>query len=155
MRIGIKRVSAALAVAALALVPAALGDAVFHAAHVPLSPVGAAPLRSGFVEIAHADGPVRFAHDVYSVNGATPATTYTVTLHLSTGADPSCSVPFVDAPVATLTTGAAGNGEADAAFAPALIDALGVRNSTVYVRFTLDTGGTAAYTTPCGRAQLD
>jgi hypothetical protein len=151
----LKKLVTALALAALVLVPAAFGDAVFHSTHAPLSPVGGAPLRSGFVQINHMDGPINFAHDNYVLNGAAPNATYTVTLHISTVSDTTCSAPFVDAPVATLPTNGSGNGEVDAVFPPALIDALGIRNSTVHVYFTLSTGAGVAYTTDCLTSQLD
>jgi hypothetical protein len=151
----LKKLVIALALAALVLVPAALADAVFHSTHAPLSPVGGAPLRSGFVEIIHMDGPVNFAHDNYVLNGASPNATYTVTLHISTASDATCSAPFIVAPVATLATNGSGNGEVDAIFPPALIDALGIRNSTVHVDFTLSTGAGVAYTTACLTSQLD
>jgi hypothetical protein len=151
----LKKLLAALTCAALVFVPAALADAVFHSTHAPLSPVGGAPLQSGFVEIIHMDGPINAAHDNYVLNGATPNTSYTVTLHISTSADPTCSAPFVVAPVATLDTNGSGNGKSDAVFPPALIDALGIHNSTVHVYFTLSTGAGVAYTTSCLTSQLD
>ena len=151
----LKKLFAGLAVAALVFVPAALADAVFHSTHAQLRPVGGAPLQSGFVEIIHMNGPVNFAHDNYVLNGASPNATYTVTLHISSGSDTSCSTPFVVAPVATLATNSSGNGEVDAVFPPALIDALGIRNSTVHVYFTLSTGAGIAYTTACLTSQLD
>ena len=91
----LKKLVTALALAALVLVPAAFGDAVFHSTHAPLSPVGGAPLRSGFVQINHMDGPINFAHDNYVLNGAAPNATYTVMLHISTLSDTTCSAPFV------------------------------------------------------------
>jgi hypothetical protein len=151
----LKKLVTALALAALVFVPAAVADAVFHSTHAPLSPVGGAPLRSGFVEIIHINGPINAAHDDYVLNGASPNTTYTVTLHISTAGDPSCATPFVVAPVATLVTNGSGNGEVDAVFPPALIDALGIHNSTVHVYFTFGTGGGVSYTTSCLTSQLD
>jgi len=151
----LKRLISALALGALVLVPAAFADAVFHSTHAPLSPVAEAPLRSGFVQINHMDGPINFAHDNYVVNRASPDATYTVTLHISTASDTTCSTPFVVAPVATLATNGSGNGEVDAIFPLALIDALGIHNSTVHVYFTLSTGAGVAYTTACLTSQLD
>jgi hypothetical protein len=151
----LKKLFAGLAVAALVLVPAAFADAVFHSTHAQLSAVGGAPLQSGFVEIIHINGPVNAAHDNYVLNGASPNASYTVTLHISTNADATCSAPFVVAPVATLDTNGSGNGNVDAVFPPALIDALGIHNSTVHVYFTLSNGGTVAYTTDCLTSQLD
>ena len=68
-------------IAALA-VPAA-ADAVYHSSHIPFAPIGEAPLRSGFVENIHANGPNVFAHEQYVVNGAEPNTTYDVVLTIS------------------------------------------------------------------------
>jgi hypothetical protein len=107
------------------------------------------------VQINHMDGPINFAHDNYVLNGASPDATYPVTLHISTASDPACSAPFVVAPVATLATNGSGNGEVDAIFPPALIDALGIHNSTVHVYFTVSTGAGVAYTTACLTSQLD
>jgi hypothetical protein len=93
------------------------------------------------------DGPINFAHDDYVLNGASPNATYTVTLHISTASDATCSTPFVVAPVATLATNGSGNGEVDAIFPPELIGALAIHNSTVHVYFALSTGAGIAYTT--------
>jgi hypothetical protein len=151
----LKKLLAGLALAALVLVPAAFADAVFHSTHAELSAVAGAPLRSGFVEIIHIDGPINAAHDNYVLNGASPNASYTVTLHISTNADATCSSPFVVAPVATLDTNGSGNGKVDAVFPPALIDVLGIHNSTVHVYFTLSNSGAVAYTTDCLTSQLD
>ena len=45
-------------------------DAAYHASHLPLHATGSAPLRSGFVENIHANGPTVYAHENYIVNGA-------------------------------------------------------------------------------------
>jgi hypothetical protein len=66
-------VAAALSV--LLLPGTAAGDAVYHSHHVALHPVGGAPLRSGFVENIHPNGPQVYAHEVYVLNGAQPDTT--------------------------------------------------------------------------------
>jgi hypothetical protein len=150
-----KKLVAAVALAAATFVPVAFADSVFHSTHAALNPVGNAPLQSGFVQINHANGPIVFAHDNYVLNGATPNTAYAVTLHISTAADATCSAPFVVAPVATLTTNGTGNGQVDAVFPPALIDSLGIRNSTVHVYFTVGTGSAVAYTTGCLTSVLD
>ena len=62
-----------------ALAPAASADAVYHTEHLGLTPVGGAPLRSGFVQNIKAEGPTIYAHEIYVLNGAQPNTTYTVT----------------------------------------------------------------------------
>ena len=71
-----------LAAAAALPGPVARADQVFHTAHFPLHPVGSEPLRSGFVENAHANGPTIIAHEQYVLNGAKPATVYQVTLNI-------------------------------------------------------------------------
>jgi hypothetical protein len=83
----------AVLAAAVVLAPAAFGDAIFHSHHVAMNAVGGTPLRSGFVEVIHTNGPIVFSHDNYVLNGAAPDTTYTATLHLSTAADTTCSAP--------------------------------------------------------------
>jgi hypothetical protein len=143
----------ALGVVTLALAPSALADAVYHSAHVALSPVGASPLRSGFVENIHPNGPNVFAHEQYVLNGAVPNTAYTVTIHIASLADTTCAAPFLDLDTATLTTNAAGNGSATKVFTPA--DVGGLANSTVHVYWTVSSGGTAAYATSCQRITLD
>jgi hypothetical protein len=50
--------AAALVMTAIAVAaPLAAADAVYHSQHIALNPIGDAPLRSGFVENIHADGP--------------------------------------------------------------------------------------------------
>jgi hypothetical protein len=143
-----------LAAAALALVlaPAALADALYHSSHIPLSPVGSSPLRSGFVENIHPNGPNVFAHEQYVLNGAMPNTEYTVEIHIST--TPGCIDPFLNFPTATFTTNAAGNGSSTKVFTPA--DVAGLANSTIYVFWTVATSdGTVVYMTSCQSAMLD
>jgi len=67
-------------IAVMAGAVSARADGVYHSQHVALSPIGGAPLRSGFVENVHADGPNVYAHEQYVVNGAEPDTTYQVVL---------------------------------------------------------------------------
>jgi hypothetical protein len=95
----------AVAVAA----PLAAGDAVYHTKHIALHPIGGAPLRSGFVENIHADGPQVYAHELYALNGAEPDTTYQVTLLLY-AFDPSCVSDAVPIPTASFQTNPAGDG---------------------------------------------
>ena len=73
----------AAALAALALVPAAAGDAVYHSQHVTLIPVAANEVGSGFVENIHANGPNVYAHEQYALKGALPSTDYVVWIHVS------------------------------------------------------------------------
>jgi hypothetical protein len=142
----------ALLTAAL-LAPAASADRVYHSEHLALSPVGGAPLESGFVENIHPNGPQVYAHEIYSLKGAAPDTTYLVFLLVHLG-DPGC-----DGSTATnfgstdLETNGAGNGTADR-FIPSVPDA--IRNQTHGVRWELTTlGGTLVYRTDCTNVTLD
>jgi len=147
------RATLALGAVALALAPAAFADAVYHSAHVALIPVGASPLRSGFVENIHPNGPNVFAHEQYVLNGAAPNTTYTVTIHIASLADTKCATPFLNLDTASLTTNGAGNGSASKVFTPA--DVGGLANSTIHAYWTVSSGGTVAYATSCQTITLD
>jgi hypothetical protein len=142
-------------VAALVAGPAAsaLADAVQHSQHTPLHPVASAPLRNGFVENIHANGPNVFAHEVYVVAGAQPNTTYDVSIAVYFR-DPTCSSssPLVF-PTATLTTSAGGGGKADVFFTPEAADAL--RHATHGAIWTLSVDGAPVYRTACTAIVLD
>jgi len=147
------RAMVAIGAVALALVPTALGDAVYHSAHIALSATGAAPLRSGFVENIHADGPNVFAHEQYVLNGAATSTSYTVVIHVAAALDTSCAAPFLNLATATLTTNVAGNGSAYHVFTPADVD--GLANSTFNAYWTVELNGNVVYSTDCGPITLD
>jgi hypothetical protein len=76
--------SAAVGVALAMPAMAAKADQVYHSQHYDLSPVSGAPLRSGFVENIHANGPNVYAHENYVVNGASANTSYQVVLSIWT-----------------------------------------------------------------------
>jgi len=80
--------ASALVLLALAA-PFAGADRVYHTEHLALTPVGGAPLRSGFVQNIKANGPIVYAHEIYKLTGATPLATYTVTNNFFIG-DTSC-----------------------------------------------------------------
>jgi hypothetical protein len=143
----------AFAVVVLALAPSALADAVYHSSHIALTPVGSAPLQSGFVENIHMNGPTIFAHEQYVLNGAAPNTTYTVAIHISDASDTTCAAAFLNLDTATLTTNTAGNGSAFHTFTPADVD--GLANSTIHAYWTVSTGGSVAYRTGCQTITLD
>jgi hypothetical protein len=104
-----------IALLALAAVPAAFADQVFHTSHAAVHPVAGAPLQSGFVNDIHTNGAVDAAREEYHLNGAQPDTTYQVQLVIY--ADQSCDgSPFLTVPTAMLSTNGAGNGNADATF---------------------------------------
>ena len=141
------------AVGALLLAASASADQVYHSEHLALTPVAGAPLRTGFVENVHPNGPQIYAHEIYSLKGALPNTTYQVFLLAHLG-DPGC-----DASTATdfgstdLTTNARGNGTADR-FIPSVPEA--IRNQTHGVRWEVrTTDGTLVYQTACTNVTLD
>jgi hypothetical protein len=105
-------IAAAIAGGALLAVAApAVADQVFHTSHAAVHPVASAPLRSGFVNDIHTNGVVNAAHEEYHLNGAQPRATYQIELLIY--ADQSCAGPLImTVPTATLTTNAAGNGNA-------------------------------------------
>src|SRR5215210_3852124 len=146
------QIGAALAVvlgALAAFVGQASADAVYHSQHIPLDVVEGAPLRSGFVENIHPNGPQVFAHEVYVLNGASPDTAYQVTL-LVYADDPTCSTEPVAGGIdtAVLTTNGKGNGRADAFLAPEDIPAF-LRDGTHGVAWELTTDSTLVYRTGC------
>lgn len=136
--------------AALSLPAAA--DGVYHSSHISFAPVGDVPLRSGFVENIHPNGPNVFAREQYSVNGAEPNATYDVVLTVSI-ADTTCTHPSFSMTTATITTDAAGNGTAAHVFTPA--DAAGLRGLLIGGMWQLVRAGTPVYATGCEAVQLD
>lgn len=144
-----------LVVAATALVSAqsAAADAVYHSEHMRLSPVGGAPLRSGFVQNIHPNGPNVYARERYVLNGALPHQQYEVRLlvHLF---DETCSnVPVLFAATGLGTNGA-GNGTAQLVIRPEDVPPA-VRNATHGVRWEVWRGATLAYKTACTSVTLD
>ena len=148
---------AALAIV-LGLVGSAAADQVYHSEHVALSPVGGAPLRSGFVENIHPNGPNVYAHEIYVLNGAQKTTTYDVYLIVYPGGpDADCEnhtggAVFGDAPTASLTTNKSGNGKAEVFIAPLLPSPAGL---TFGVRWEIKDGNTVMYNTGCRSVALD
>jgi hypothetical protein len=143
------------AVVVLVLPGAALADRVYHSQHVPLVAVGGAPLKSGFVENVHPNGPQVYAHEMYSLNGAAPGTTYQVFLLVHLG-DPGCDdVAATNLGSTELVTNADGNGTADR-FIPTSTVPAGIRNQTHGVRWEVTTlDGTLVYRTDCTDVTLD
>lgn len=144
-----------VAIAALAIVPTAAGDGVYHSEHIAFTPVLPGESGTGFVENIHANGPNVFAHEQYVVKGLLPLTTYEVTVHVSLPDDPTCTAPLGEVMTATITTNVAGNGTAFHVFTPADIASFGLHGLTVHPLWTLSTGGVVAYKTGCGTVQLD
>jgi hypothetical protein len=150
-----RRVLMTLALAAIAVMAGAVSaraDGLYHSQHIALSPLGDAPLRSGFVENIHADGPNVFAHEQYVVNGARPNATFQVVLMAFPG-DTTCSTSPITIPTAMLVTNAAGNGNAYHVFT--LADAEGLHGLTLGGTWLLKNGNTTEYATPCSTIHLD
>ena len=136
-----------------ALAPSATADMVYHSEHLRLTPIGDAPLRSGFVENIKAQGPQVYAHEIFVLNGALTRTTYTVTRNLSPF-DPDCGENGVFASkVAELTTNAAGNARGDTKVTPEEVAGFeGVHGVMWKVR---DSTGALVYQTGCTAVTLD
>ena len=141
------------AVGALLLPAYASADRVYHSEHLQLASVGGAPLDHGFVENTHPNGPQVYAHEIYSLKGALPNTTYQVFLLVHLG-DPGCDASTAtDFGSTALTTNGGGNGTADR-FIPTV--PAGIRNQTHGVRWEVRTsGGTLVYRTACTNVTLD
>lgn len=139
---------------ALVFVPVtASADGVYHSEHIALTPVGTQPLRTGFVENIHANGPVVFAMERYVLNGASPETTYQVALNIWVGNLTCTGAPTAVLETASFTTNVAGNGVGHARFSPA--DADGLHGLTIGIIWTLSIGTTVAYHTACTEVTLD
>jgi hypothetical protein len=136
------------------MVTPALADAGYHSSHIPLLPTGGTPLRSGFVENIHVNGPEVFAREVYVLNGAQPETTYQVTLNIFV-LDPTCTgSPGAVVPTAAITTNAAGNGQGGAAFRPADVPAV-LRNATHGIIWTVSDASGVVFSSGCERVSID
>jgi hypothetical protein len=145
-------VASGLLVVAVTASPA-LADRTYHSTHIALTPVGDAPLRTGFVENIHANGPNVFAHENYLVNGAIPNTDFHVEISVWVGNTACTGDPSFTMETATLSTNGAGNGHANHVFSPE--DASGVRNTTDGATWTLSTNGGAVYTSACETISID
>ena len=132
----------------------ASADDVYHSEHLALTPVGAAPLRSGFVENIKAEGPIVYAHEIFVLNGASPDTSYTVTRNFFFH-QPDCSGtgPVFTQQVAVLQTDSAGNAQGDAFVRPA--DVAGAEGTSGVFWSVADSTGTVVYRTACTAVVLD
>jgi hypothetical protein len=132
----------------------ASADQVYHSQHLALTPVGAAPLRSGFVENIKAEGPTVYAHEVFVLSGASPNTSYTITRNFFYH-QPDCSGdgPVFRQQVAMLQTNAAGNGQGDVFVRPA--DVAGAEGVSGVFWSVADETGTVVYRTACTAVTLD
>jgi hypothetical protein len=134
------------------MAPGAAADRFYHSQHFELQPVGTSPLRSGFVENIHANGPNVYGHEVYVLTAAAPDTTYQVTLLLYPF-DVTCSTAPASVPTAQLVTNGAGNGQADFFFAPGDVPTV-VRHATHGIRWTVSRPS-SSYETACSAVTLD
>jgi hypothetical protein len=151
------RILAVVAAAVLGvglMVGPVLADAGYHSSHILLLPTGGTPLRSGFVENIHVNGPNVFAREVYVLNGAQPETTYQVTLDIFV-LDPSCTgSPGAVVPTAAITTNAAGNGQGSAVFRPADVPMV-LRNATHGIIWTVSDASGVVFSSGCEVVTID
>ena len=151
-----KRLLLLLTASALALAaPMASADQVYHSEHLSFEAVGGAPLRSGFVQNIKAQGPRVYAHELFTLNGAAPNTTYTVTRNFFVF-DPGCDDGgFVfSSPVGSITTNPAGNGSNRVVVRPEEIPASLVGAHGVLWTVT-EGSGAIRYQTACTTVTLD
>ena len=149
-----QRLLLVVAAGALLVLPGtAAGDAVYHSQHLVLHSVAGAPLRSGFVQNIHPNGPRVYAHEVYVLNGARRATTYQVVLLLFPFSTGCAGTPAV-IPTAVLTTNGHGNGKAQFFFRPGDVPPA-LRGGTHGILWQLSSGGSVAYATTCSSVTLD
>src|ERR1700747_3304860 len=139
-------------IASIVGVASAQADSTYHSAHIALAPISGAPLRSGFVENIHPNGPNVFAHEAYVVNGSEPDASYQVVLMIFPG-DTTCASSPITIPTAVVTTNVAGNGTAYHVFTPA--DAEGLHGLTVGGMWVLEREATPEYTTSLAVIHLD
>ena len=141
----------ALVALVLAVLPfvasTAAADQYFHTSHAELTPIGTAPLQSGFVNDIHANGVTISAQERYQLNGAMPDTTYSVALHISL-TDPTCTVVNAVRVTSTFTTNASGNGEAGFTFFAANPPPP-PNPRKIYIRWVVSSGGVPQYQTDC------
>jgi hypothetical protein len=151
-RRGLLSIAAAAALLA-ALAPPAAADRIYHSQHLGLTPVGGAPLRSGFVENIRAEGPQIYAHEIFVLNGAAPKATYTVTRHFFVQA-PACDGNFVlPSDVALLSTNRSGNARGDVVVRPA--EVAGFQGTHGVIWTVRNDAGAVAYHTACTAVTLD
>ena len=141
-----------LVAGAISLPSVASADRDYHSQHLVLTPVGDAPLRSGFVENIKAQGETIYAHELFVLNGASPVTTYTVVRDFFY-LDPDCSDEGFPEVVIELETNVAGNGRSDFFVHPT--DVEGFEGLSGVVFSVVDEAGTLLYRTACSAVTLD
>jgi len=141
-------VVSAAALLLISLSGSAYADQQYHTQQYDLSSIGGAPLRSGFVENIHADGPTVFAHERYVLNGGSPDTLYRVVLSIWTSNLTCSGIPFQLQP-AELQTNAAGNAAGGHTFSPQNVVQAGLLGRTVSAMWQFWTVGSPSYETGC------
>ena len=146
------------AVANLLWTGTAAADQNYRTQKYPVTAVDAPAARGSVINI-HANGPVIYGLERYSLVGAEPSMTYQVTLTIY--ADPKCTTPVVVGgqplafPTALLTTNAVGNGHAKAVFSAQQVAPLVPVKTTVAGEWTFSDADGVAYTTGCRLIDLD
>ena len=131
----------------------ASADRVYHSSHIALHPVANAPLRAGFVENIHPNGPNVFARERYVLVGASPNVSFSITLRVHS-ASPVCAGDALAIPSVAIETNNVGNGSAQLLIPP---EAIGpdLHGATVGVVWEFSRGGEVVYETNCETVSLD
>ncbi len=140
----------------LIMVSVTAADGVYHSEHIPFNPVGDQPLKSGFVENIHTNGPQLYAVERYVLNGASPNTEFYIR-PLVYLANAGCTDGLIPFPVEnSISTNHVGNGTTLITLPPEA--AAGLGGLTINVRWQLLVGaadGPVAYETDCAVITLD
>ncbi len=138
------------------MVSATAADGVYHSEHIAFNPVGDQPLRSGFVENIHTNGPQLYAVERYVLNGASPNTEYYIQALIYL-VNSGCTEGLIPFPVEnSINTNGVGNGTTLITLPPEV--AAGLGGLTINVRWQLLVGapdGPVAYETDCAVITLD
>ena len=134
--------------AAAAFAVGAAADSAYRTEQLELVGVAGAPGGGKVVNI-HTNGPVIYAHEIYTLRHAV-AGTYQVVLNIFPTSLNRTGLT-VAIPTAVLSTNAAGNGHADGKFTPA--DAAELRGTTISISWTV--AGPATYASACTVVTLD
>jgi hypothetical protein len=141
-------VLAAALLGAAVFATGAAADRAYRTEQLELVGVAGAPGGGRVVNI-HTNGPVVYAHEIYTLGHAAPGT-YQVYLNLYL-TSVNCTGPVIQVPTATIETNAAGNGQGDAKFTPE--DAGDLRGLTFGISWTVV--GPATYQSACTVVTLD
>ena len=129
-------------------------DQAYHTERLEFKAIGGAPdLRAGHVINAHSNGPIRYAHETYMVNGARANETYDVVIQVFFGSDCTGS-PDVALTTAVIETGGKGQGHASHVFVPADVAPFNPP-VTIHAQWVLERNGTVDYQTRCTVINLD